>query len=244
MSLVGGGIAVRRLIGPSLMAATMLLVLLGLGTWQLRRLAWKEAILAQIAQAEASPPVPLPPSPGEAAPPPFTKVAASGTLMHDKQALFGAEVRDTLAGPDLGAYLIEPLQRAGAPPLLVDRGWVPLKRTTPVAMPQGEVTIAGYVHQADTPGMFAAHDDVAGRHFYTLDPAAIGAALGLDRVAPFVLIALGPQAAPGVPVGLPTPAEHLPQPPNNHLQYAITWYGLAAALMVIFVIWARKAVRL
>jgi surfeit locus 1 family protein len=238
---MGGGSVVRRLIGPSLMTAAMLAVLLGLGTWQVRRLAWKEAILAQIAQAEASPPVPLAPS--DAVPPPFTKVAVTGTLMHDRSALFGADVRDTPAGPDLGAFLIEPLQRPGAPPLLVERGWVPVKRTTPVAMPQGEVTIAGYVHQADIPGLFAAHDDVVGRHFYTLNPAAIGAALGLERVAPFVLIALGPPPVPGAPIALPIPAEHLPQPPNNHLQYAITWYGLAAALVVIFAIWARKAVR-
>ena len=70
--------------------------------------------------------------------------------MHDRSALYAAEVRDTRAGPELGAQLIEPLQRDGAPPLLVDRGWVPLKHLAPVAMPQGEVTIAGYVHAATT----------------------------------------------------------------------------------------------
>jgi surfeit locus 1 family protein len=229
------------------MTVVMLGVLLGLGTWQVKRLAWKEAILAQIARAEAAPPVPLPaapdlavpapPTPAPPTPAPFTKIAVTGTLLHDKIALFGAEVRDTRAGPDLGTYLIEPLQRDGAPPLLVDRGWVPLKRTSPVALPRGAVTIAGYVHQADKPGMFSAHDDVPGRHFYTLDPAAIGAALGLDRVAPFILIALGPPPSEGVPI----PAEHLPRPPNNHLAYAITWYGLAAALVVVFAVWARKA---
>jgi surfeit locus 1 family protein len=237
---------VRKLIGPALMTAVMFVILLGLGTWQVRRLAWKEAILVQIARAEAAPPIPLPAaSDGAVADPaipaPFTKVAVTGTLLHDKAALFGAEVRDTRTGPDLGALLIEPLRRDGAPPLLVDRGWVPMKRSAPVAMPQGPVTIAGYVHPADKAGLFSARDDVAGRHFYTLDPAAIGAALGLGRVAPFILIALGPAAAPGAEIDLPIPAEHLPQPPNNHLAYAITWYGLAGALLVIFTIWARKA---
>jgi surfeit locus 1 family protein len=236
---------IRKLIGPALMSAVMFLVLIGLGTWQVRRLAWKEAILAQIARAEAAPPIPLPATPDAAIPKPFTKIVVTGTLLHDKSALYGAEVRDTRAGPDLGALLIEPLQRDGAPPLLVDRGWVPLKRTAPVAMRQGTVTIAGYVHPADTPGLFSVQDDVVGRHFYTLDPAAIGAALGLGRVAPFILIALGPPtspgALPGAPTDLPIPAEHLPRPPNNHLQYAITWYGLAAALLVIFAVWARKA---
>jgi surfeit locus 1 family protein len=230
---------IRKLIGPALMTVVMLLILLGLGTWQVRRLAWKEAILAQIAQAEAAPPMPLPTGPEASIPAPFTKVAVTGTLMHNLSALYAAEVRDTRAGPELGALLIEPLQREGAPPLLVDRGWVPIKRSDPVAEPPGAVTIAGYVHQADTPGVFSPHDDLAGRHFYTLDPSAIGATLGLDRVAPFILIAMGPPP----PEGLPIPADHLPRPPNNHLQYAITWYGLAAALVVIFTVWVRRAAR-
>ena len=55
-------------------------------------------------------------------------------------------------------------------------------------------------------------------------------------MAPFTLIAMGPAPREG----FPDPAKHLPQPPNNHLSYAITWYGLAVALVVIFVLWARK----
>jgi surfeit locus 1 family protein len=70
-----------------------------------------------------------------------------------------------------------------------------------------------------------------------LDASAIGAALGLRHVAPFILVAVGP--AP--PERYPDPARHLPRPPDNHLSYAITWYGLAVALVVIFVLWARKA---
>jgi surfeit locus 1 family protein len=56
-------------------------------------------------------------------------------------------------------------------------------------------------------------------------------------VAPFILIAMGPTPQAGYPI----PAEHLPRPPNNHLSYAITWYGLAVALVVIFAVWSRKA---
>lgn len=223
-----------RVLWPAVMTGVMVLVLLGLGTWQVRRLAWKEAILAQIARAEAAPPVPLPKDPS-----PFTKVAVTGRLLHDRTALYAADVRNTPAGPELGALLIEPLQRDGAAPILVERGWVPLKRSQKLSLPEGTVTIAGYVHPAETPGLFAAHDDVPGRHFYTLDPAAIGAALGLEHVAPFVLVALGPPP----PEGLPIPASHLPRPPNDHLQYALTWYGLACASVVIFAVWARKAVR-
>lgn len=218
------------------MTAIMLMVLLGLGTWQMRRLAWKQAILAQIAHAEVAPPVPLSPA-TIAEPMQFAKIAVTGTLLHGKAALYGADVHSTRAGPELGASLIEPLQRNGGVPILVDRGWVPLKRTQAVAMPDGTVTVVGFAYPAVTPGLFSARDDVPGRHFYTLDPAAIGTALGLDHVAPFILVTVGAPPSEGLPI----PAEHLPRPPNNHLQYAITWYGLAAALVVIFIVWAGKA---
>ena len=216
------------------MALAMLAILIGLGTWQIYRLHWKEGILAQIARAEAAPPVPLSGDPS-----PYTKVAVTGRLRADLSASYALDVRDTAQGPTLGTFLIQPLERPGHPPLLVERGWVPQKRTTPIAQPQGNTTVVGFIHQPDKPGLFSAADDPAARTFYTLDPAAIGAALGLPHVAPFVLVALGP--AP--PQRWPDPAQHLPRPPNNHLNYAITWYSLALSLVVMFVIWARRTLR-
>jgi surfeit locus 1 family protein len=226
--------APRRLLIPRLSTLLMLAILIGLGTWQVHRLAWKRGLLAQIAAAEAAPAVALPP---EVAP--FAKVSVTGTLRDDLAALYGVEVRDERAGPVLGGQLIVPLQRQGADPVLVDRGWVPAERTEPVDQPRGVVTVAGYVRPAEHAGLFSARDDAAGRRFYTLDPAAIGAALGLPRVAPFTLVELG--TAP--PAGYPDPAKHLPRPPNDHLQYALTWYGFAVTLLVIFLLYARKVLR-
>jgi len=225
---------IRRLAGPGLMTLAMFAILIGLGTWQIRRLRWKEGILAQIARAEAAPPVPLSGNPS-----PYTKVVVTGDLRADLSAFYALEVRDTRKGPTLGTFLIQPLERPGQLPLLVERGWVPQKRTTPIAQPKGDATIVGFIHQADKPGLFSATDDPATRTFYTLDPAAIGAAIGLPRVAPFILVALGP--AP--PQLWPDPAKHLPRPPNNHLYYALIWYGLAVELVVMFVIWARRTLR-
>jgi surfeit locus 1 family protein len=213
------------------MTIAMLAVLLGLGTWQVRRLHWKLGLLAQIARAEAAPPGPLP-----ANPEPYTKVQVTGRLRDDLAVLYGAEVRDLPKGPALGAQLIEPLQREGHDTILVDRGWVPGSRPNPIAQSDGPVTIEGFIQPRVKPGLFSATDDTVGRRFYTLDPTAIATALGLRQVASFTLIAMGP--AP--PEGFPDPARHLPQPPNNHLSYAITWYGLAIALVVIFVLWSRK----
>lgn len=222
----------RRLLWPGLMTTVMLLVLLGLGTWQVKRLHWKESVLAQIARAEAAPAMPLPVDPE-----PYTKVQVTGRLRDDLSASYAADVRDTPTGTVLGTQLIVPLQRNTGDTVLVDLGWVPDKRSRPMALPTGETTMEGYVHPGDTPGLFSATDSPATREFYTLDPTAIGAALGLHNVAPFILIAMGPPP----PQGYPDPAKHLPRPPNNHLSYAITWYGLAAALVVIFIVWARKA---
>ena len=222
----------RRLLVPAISTAVMLLILLGLGTWQVQRLAWKRGILAQIAAAERAAPVPLAGSPS-----PFEKVAVTGHLRPDLAARYGAEVRDLPAGPIPGALLVVPLERPGASTVLVDLGWVPDHGPAPVLPAGNPVTISGFVHPAEHPGWFSATDDVAGRRFYTLDPAAIGAALGLAPIAPFTLVALGP--APTV-AGAPIPAEHLPRPPNNHLQYALTWYGLAGVLVVVFVAYALK----
>ncbi len=221
----------RRLLVPAVSTAAMLALLLGLGTWQVQRLAWKRGILAQIDAAEQAAPVPLAESP-----PPFAKVSATGRLRPDLAARYGAQVRDLPAGTIAGAQLIVPLERPGAPTVLVDLGWVPERGASPVPPTGDSVTIAGFVRPAEHAAWFSAADDLAGRRFFTLDPAAIGAALGLPVVAPFTLVALGPPpAAPGAPL----PSEHLPRPANNHLQYAITWYGLAVALVVIFVVYAR-----
>jgi surfeit locus 1 family protein len=225
----------RRLIVPATVTAIMLVILISLGVWQVRRLAWKEGILSQIASAETGPPVPMA---GDATPTPYSKVAVTGRFREDLSALYGDEVRQTPDGVRMGAQLIVPLVRQGAPTLLVDRGWVPLTRPRPIGMPAGEVTVDGYVRPPDRPGPFSAHDDVAMRRFFTLDPAAIGAALGL-KVAPFTLVALG-EPPPDL---FPDPARHLPRPPNDHLSYAITWFGLALALAVIFVVWSAKVLR-
>jgi surfeit locus 1 family protein len=213
------------------MTIVMLIVLVGLGTWQVQRLHWKEDILARIARAEASPPVPL-----AADPSPFTKVETEGRFRSDLTVLYGAEVRETPTGPKMGAHLIEPLQRDGQPTVLVDRGWVPATPTAPLDLPEGTVHVTGFIRPPDERGWFSATDNPAERHFYTLDPAAIGDALRLNAVAPYVLVVLG-----SAPATLwPDPAQHLPRPPNNHLSYVITWYGLAVALIAVFTIYARK----
>ncbi len=232
----------RRLLLPALMTAVMLIVLLGLGTWQMQRLFWKQELLAQVDRAEANGAVPLPAGPATFRPVPFAKVSVTGTFLSGQTAWYGAEVRTIPSGPAMGARMIVPLRRTeGGGVVLVDRGWVPSSRAAPIDQPAGETTIVGYVRFGDRAGWFSAQDDVVERRFYTLDPKAMGEALGQPAVLPFVLVALGEGPGEnGVVRSWPDPARHLPHPPNSHLSYMITWYGLAVALLAIFVVWARK----
>lgn len=222
----------RHLLGPAASTALMLALLLGLGTWQIQRLHWKEAILARIAAAGSAPAIPLPPHPA-----PFTRVSVAGTLDNARAVWFGAEVHDTRQGTALGAQLIVPLLRpGGAPPVLVDRGWVPTEPPLPYGEPARPVSIDGFIRLPERPGLFVPANEPARRRFFTIDPAAMGRALGLPHLAPFVLVAMGPAQ----PYVYPAPAQHLPQPPNNHLEYAMTWYGLALVLLITFIRWVAK----
>ena len=137
-------------------------------------------------------------------------------------AIYGAEVRDTPTGPELGGQLLMLLDRPGASSLLVDRGWVATSRPRPVETPTGPVTVSGFVRAPDHPGLFSARDDIEGRRFFTLNPQAIAADLGAGPVAPFTLVALdrgtarrlsgaGPAAAPAAQQP-PVLCDHLVRP--------------------------------
>ena len=225
----------RRIFPAALATGIALCILIGLGVWQLQRREWKAGILAAIDASESGPPVAL-----QGTPPPFAKVFVSG-IMQPRCALYGIDVRDQLGGPPReGAQLLCVLQPANGPPLLADLGWMPTDDGAPdplkTEVPSGPVTIQGYVRMPDRPTWLSPADDPDKLHFYTLDPRVIGPALGARDVAPFTLVAMG---QPG-PAGAPVPADALPRPPNNHLQYAFTWFGLAGALVAVFLSWALR----
>jgi len=220
----------RGLLLPSLSAAIGVLILLGLGSWQLYRLQWKQAVLAQIAAAEHSPPMPL-----TEHPPTFGRVSVTGRFRFDHTMRLGVEVRETPRGSIIGYHQIVPLERDGAPTLLVNRGWVPDAPNAPVKDPEGPVTVTGFIRQADPGSWFTPANDIARRQIYALNPPAIAQQMGFGPVEPFSLTVLGT-----APDGqFPQPATDFPRPANNHLSYAITWYTLAGVLVVIFALRLR-----
>ncbi len=223
----------HRLRAPGIAAFICFWLLIALGIWQLHRLKWKEGILAQLHTAEISPPIPLPAHPNR-----FQKVTISGTWVPGKAVLYSDEVHDSPTGPIGGGQLVMPFQENSGPVILVDLGWVPEKKPIPAAVPPGTVSLVGYIHQSDTPGLFSGADNPSAGQYYTLNTARIGADMGFSSVAPFALVQMGPMPPPGSP--LPQPAQNLPRPPNNHYQYALTWFGFAIVLVFEFIFFARK----
>ena len=220
----------RRLLVPGLMTAVMLAMLVGLGVWQLQRLQWKRALLARLDAVEAAAPVSLP-----ADPQPLQKVRAEGRWRPDLMATYGADVRDTRAGPVMGTQVLMPLEMQDGT-ILVDRGWMPDGAMPPT--PAGPVSVTGWLRPSERPGLFTPADAPAKRRFYALDTGAIATALGIAPVRPFVLVALAEGAADGYPVA----SAHMPRPPNDHFGYALTWFGLALSLLAVFGVYARRMV--
>lgn len=215
------------------------LLLLGLGTWQMQRLAWKEALIAEREAGLALPPTALPTdldaeTAGAFA---FRKVTVTGVFRHDLEQLFGATAR----GNVLGHHILTPLVPADGPAILVDRGWVPADKVDgalrPEGQTEGEVRVSGIARfrADDRPSLFTPENDPVDRRWYHYDLDQMVTALGLD-LAPIVVEADDTANPGGLPIGGRTRITLT----NNHLHYAITWYGLAVTLIGVYIVFRRQ----
>jgi surfeit locus 1 family protein len=222
-------------------AALVFVVLIGLGTWQVQRKAWKEALIASLTERLADAPVTLPPAEDwprliEASDE-YRRVKFTAQFDNAAEALiYGAAstFRPDVSGP--GYWVFTPARLSDGGIVIVNRGFVPEDRKDAKSRPGGEISapveIVGAMRWPDTRHWFTPKDDPAHNLWFARDPQAIAAAKGLGTVAPFFI----EQETPVPPGGLPQPGKLAVNLPNNHLQYAITWYGLAAALLGVFVI--------
>lgn len=223
---------------PSLTVLAGLVVLLGLGSWQLERLAWKEGLIAERQARLALPPAPLPVSAGDWAAWDLRRVVVVGEFRHDLEQRFGASTHQER----LGQHVLTPLVRPLGPAVLVDRGWVPTDRADPAARRAGQiegpVEIQGVARfrAADRPGWFTPANQPAERLWYGYDLAALERALGLELL-PIVVEADASPNPGGLPIGGVGEETTLP---NHHLQYAFTWYALAVGLIGVYVVFGLQ----
>ena len=237
---------VRGLIAPAAATVIVVVLLVALGDWQLRRLAWKEALIAAVESRTHSTPVAAPlesewprldPADYE-----YKRVQLSGVLDGTRQVLVFralAEPRGRYGGP--GYLVMTPLKLADGGIVLVNRGFVPEAQRTAAGegLGGGQTTIVGLMRASETRNLFTPSDNPASGQWFTRDVAAIARAGGLTRVAPFFIDA---DAGPD-PAALPEGGETILAFPNNHLSYALTWFGIAAALVGVFGAYAASRLR-
>jgi surfeit locus 1 family protein len=153
----------------------------------------------------------------------------------------GSSLRPDVSGQ--GYWVFAPARLAGGSVILVNRGFVPADRKNPASRaegePHGSIDITGYLRWPEARGLFTPADDVTGNVWYVRDPKAMSDAHHWAVAAPFYIDQESPQPSGGVP----KPGKLDVQLPNNHFQYALTWFGLALGLAGVYIVWLAGRLR-
>ena len=227
----------RPTAGATIASLVAFVILLALGTWQLYRLQWKEGLIATANARMAAPPAQLPARAGWQGWD-FRHVTLRGAYRNGHSVAFGLS---TSSDGEVGAHLLTPLVLDDGRAVLVDRGWLP-ERDLPPAVPrslepEGPRTLDGILRwRGDSgPRLFTPADDLSKPRIYSFDWPELRHLTGLPLLP--IVVRLERSDGPG---GLPAPDATVVDYRNAHLGYAITWYGLAASLVVIYVAFSRR----
>jgi surfeit locus 1 family protein len=216
----------RRFVVPLLFGLMGVSVLIALGVWQLQRLAWKEAALSQIDARISAAPVPLPARP-DPIDDKYLPVQVNGTLLP-------AQLHVLVGAKELGAgyRLIQPFE-TGTRRIMVDRGFVQLEaKDTPPSV--GPAQLIGTLHWPNEIDSYTPDPDTGRGIWFARDVPAMAAAL---KTEPVLLVVRQQISGPGAGItALPIDTAAIS---NNHLQYAMTWFSLAAIwlAMTCYLIW-------
>jgi surfeit locus 1 family protein len=235
-----------RLFGVTAFGLLLLAGLIGLGIWQLERLAWKEALLGRLARRVGTAPVALSiverqwRADGDLE---YLHAAARGRFHHDKERYLYAPQPG-----GLGWHVYTPLEFAPGRILWVNRGWVDEahKRAEERAPGQssGETEVKGLIRLTASPGLFTPHNDAARNLWYWPDLAHMTGSAFPAPTPETLPFRLEVDASPLPPGGLPRGGVTRLDLPNRHLQYAVTWFALALALIAVYFAFARHRLRL
>ena len=228
-------------------AALAFVLLVGLGVWQLERRAEKHALIARIEARIDQPPIALPPradwSAAMVAEFDYRPVTARVRFL-PRDVLAYTIVSEPRGGrySGPGYWVLTPAEVEGGGIVIVNRGFVPEapklrdQRTPP---PTEVIALSAVLRQPEAANPFTPAPDARAGILFLRDPAAAAAMLGLDAVAPFTLDLVAPRPASGLPQGGETRLAFY----DRHLEYALTWFGLAASLLAVLgaLWWRRRA---
>lgn len=230
----------RRRLLPVSILLVLALAFAALGIWQVKRLAWKEALIADVDRAlHAAPIAPTAIPAGDIAPLAYHRVTLSGRFLPAATVLVTAT-----SNLGNGYWVMVPLAApGGAAPVWINRGFVPLGTrldTARAAVPAGPVAIVGLVRPNEPHGTFLRANRPEAERWYARDLPVMAARRGVASETRYFLDAQSetprPTAAP-----VPVPGLTVIAFPNNHMSYALTWFALCAlSLGAAIMVW-RKA---
>lgn len=235
----------RDLIWLSAFAAAAFAILAGLGFWQLQRLQWKQDLISRIEARIRAEPVSLP----EADEPrnrtgdiEFLRVSTEGRYHHDKERHLY-----TVINGKAGWRIITPFETRSGRIVMIDRGFVPEEMKESGTRPGGQLTgtvrATGLIRLPERQGLFTPENAPEKNTLYWRDLKGMASSVlsgeQEERLAPYFVQL---EATP-VPGGWPKAAAVQTNLPNRHFGYALTWFGLAGALLVVFAVYIRGRLR-
>ncbi len=215
-------------------------ILIALGVWQLQRRDWKNDLIARFEEALAKPPIPYePPQPNaNEKTREFARVKATGAFEDGKavKMLVPAPDEERAKTQDGFGYLVFAPLKLGSGTVFVNRGFAPRSVADRGGVPGGEATVTGILRVPEKPGWFTPAPDLAKGLFFSADVPGMANAAGLS--GPKTVISEYIEAEPSAHASewpkARDPHELLSAIPNRHLEYALTWFGLAAALLGVY----------
>lgn len=227
-------IKLRPLLWPTVFSVPVLVLCLGLSLWQMERREWKMGILDRIAHNQAAQPVPLDQLlKGDPLEHEYGRATIVGTFLHDKEFFLAARSRRN----EVGLQVVTPVRTDDGRIVLFDRGWIPSEKRTPASRAEGQVAgtveLNGVVRRSQVQRQFAPDNDPAKNFWFHVDVPLMRKMAGATadpKLDAFFLEADSNHNPGGLPLGGQT---HL-DIPNDHLQYAITWFGIALALIGVY----------
>jgi surfeit locus 1 family protein len=219
----------RPIFWPTAMMLPIVVFALGLSVWQMERREWKWSILDRIAENQAAPPMPFDELiKGDPLRREYGRVRIAGTLLNDKEYYLAARSRKD----DVGLQVVTPLRTDDGTIVLFDRGFVPSEKKDPktraAGQPSGRVELIGLVRRSQVKRQFAPDNDPAKNFWFHVDVPLMRQMAGgkPDPVLDAFFLEADATANPG---GLPVGGQTRLDIPNDHLQYAITWFLIAMA---------------
>jgi surfeit locus 1 family protein len=218
--------------GALLLTLSGVAILCLLGTWQIKRLTWKEDIISTLETEYAKDPA--------------QNLYSFTDLQQDDAVRYGSiegvfdYKKEILVGPktyegDIGFHILTPLDMGQGQHILVNRGWIGEDRTDEIMNPQGRVLVIGLIRAPDW-NAFTPDNSPENNVWTKLDINQIARAKNIETIAPLIMYA----ESASEPFGRVVMTEQRWLPRNKHKQYAIFWFSMAFILLVIFGLFVRQ----